>query len=364
MDVVTVKGFRVSPAKEADRAVLLRPAPRPQGREIGLLALSLVLVTLLHYGVEAALEATLGQNAEDVGHLAVVLYLVPLAWASVMFGPRQLLLIGLAVFAVNVPSLVLHHLRGLSWLFEATLLGTLLLVAAVLAWRNRAAAQEREDGLRLVVQRVTAAQEEERRRIAQELHDDTMQGLVIVRRELESLLGEPELHGSFRQKVEELEEATKRLADGLRRFSRDLRPSILDDLGLIPAIEWVVEDLHHRTGLLVHTSVLGEARRLTPDQEVALFRIAQEALRNIEKHAQARQVQVEIAYSPESTRLCVQDDGVGFSMPASLNDLVQAGKLGLLGLGERSALIGGKLEITSAPGKGTTVCVEVPKRLT
>jgi len=259
MDVVTVKGFRVSPAKEADRAVLLRPAPRPQGREIGLLALSLVLVTLLHYGVEAALEATLGQNAEDVGHLAVVLYLVPLAWASVMFGPRQLLLIGLAVFAVNVPSLVLHHLRGLSWLFEATLLGTLLLVAAVLAWRNRAAAQEREDGLRLVVQRVTAAQEEERRRIAQELHDDTMQGLVIVRRELESLLGEPELHGSFRQKVEELEEATKRLADGLRRFSRDLRPSILDDLGLMPAIEWVVEDLHHRTGLLVHTSVLGEA---------------------------------------------------------------------------------------------------------
>src|SRR3990172_4667724 len=279
MDVVTVKGFRVSLTKEADRAVLLRPAPRPQRREIGLLALSLVLVTLFHYGSEAAL----GPGAESVRHVAVALYLVPLAWASLMFGPGGVLLIGLAVFVVNAPSLVVNHLRGLSWLFEATQLGTLLLVAAVLAWRNRTAAQEREDGLRMVVQRVTAAQEEERRRIAQELHDDTMQGLVIVRRELESLLGEPELHGSVRQKVEELEEATKRLADGLRRFSRDLRPSILDDLGLIPAIEWVVEDLHHRTGLLVHTSVLGEARRLTPDPEGAPLPLSHHALPHISK---------------------------------------------------------------------------------
>ena len=145
----------------------------------------------------------------------------------------------------------------------------------------------------------------------------------------------------------------------VRRFSRDLRPPVLDDLGLLAAIEMVVEDTDRRLPQGAQLKVSGQPRRVEGAVELALFRIAQEALRNVEKHANARTATVELDFNEREVRLSVTDDGHGFSLPKSVSDLARAGKLGLLGMKERVELVGGTFQILSSAGQGTQVIVKV-----
>jgi two-component system sensor histidine kinase DegS len=162
----------------------------------------------------------------------------------------------------------------------------------------------------------------------------------------------------------------------VRRFSRDLRPSVLDDLGLLPALEWLMANLVEEDGIKTELKVYGDRRRLPPEAELALFRIAQEAFSNVRRHSQASQVVTVVEFSegrasPESVlsqvegqsrrvRITVEDNGQGFELPARTGDLATAGKLGLIGMHERAHLLGGTLTVRSEPGKGTTVTVDVP----
>ena len=217
--------------------------------------------------------------------------------------------------------------------------------------------RQRQESMQSYVRQVTQAQEDERLRIARELHDETAQELVHLVRKLEQLrdTATPKAAG----RIDALLELARGTLQSVRRYSRDLRPSVLDDLGLVAAIEMVVEDTNSRLASGARLEVVGVPRRLDPPVELALFRIAQEALRNVEKHAGASSATVELDFSGEEIRLSVSDDGRGFAAPKSVSDLARVGKLGLLGMKERAELVGGSFELYSDPGKGTGLLVRV-----
>ncbi|HZD80072.1 MAG TPA: GAF domain-containing sensor histidine kinase [Actinomycetota bacterium] len=217
---------------------------------------------------------------------------------------------------------------------------------------------ERErERLHSYVRQVVAAQEDERARIARDLHDETAQELVVMRRELDELIASGDgLPGRVADRLEDLRTRSGSALSGLRRFGRDLRPALLDDLGLAPALEWLVEDMGNRTGIGAGFRVHGQVRRLAPEVEVALFRITQEALRNVERHAGASRVFVDMQFDHGSASISVEDDGRGFRRRPT-DAFARRGHLGLLGMEERARLIGAAMSIWSQPGSGSRVKV-------
>ena len=217
-----------------------------------------------------------------------------------------------------------------------------------------------DENLRFYVQQITRAQEEERKRIARELHDDTAQQLIVLSRQLDKLISASPPPMTDMTPVEKLQERVDAILDGVRRFSQDLRPSILDDLGLIPALEWLASDMTEHFNISVNVDVSGAERRFPPEKELLLFRIAQEALSNVRKHSGAQKAWISMRFTDKATVLTVRDSGKGFVPPERFGDLTGAAKLGLAGMAERARLLDGELRIVSAPGAGTTVTLEAP----
>jgi signal transduction histidine kinase len=215
--------------------------------------------------------------------------------------------------------------------------------------------------LRFYARRITYAQEEERKRIARELHDDTIQSLIALSRRLEALSTSGEqLSEAVSHHIRDLWEQTDDMIQRVRRFSKNLRPSILDDLGLVPTLEELTADLNREADLRADFEVVGERRRLSSELELTLFRVAQEALTNVRKHAQATHVLTRIEISDGLVRMVVQDNGIGFKPPAFNESRTTESELGLIGMHERVRLLGGALVIESAPRHGTNVIVNVP----
>ncbi|MGI6035865.1 MAG: sensor histidine kinase [Limnochordia bacterium] len=205
--------------------------------------------------------------------------------------------------------------------------------------------------------RVIKAQEEERKRVAREIHDGPAQSLanLVLRTEICERLLAQDIDEALNE-LGELKKTAKGSLTELRRIIFDLRPMALDDLGLVPALRRYLEDLRDRLGLPVELVILGEEVRLDLNQEVTLFRLAQEAVNNARKHAQAKEIRVRLEFAPLAATLVVEDDGRGF-IPSETGSL--AG-FGLLGMRERAELVGGDFEVTSAPGEGTRIRVRVP----
>jgi two-component system, NarL family, sensor histidine kinase UhpB len=199
-------------------------------------------------------------------------------------------------------------------------------------------------------QAVLRAQEEERRRIAQDLHDEVNQALTAILLRVEATLhsAPPELRGELLE--------TKQLAnqamEELLQLARQLRPTALDDHGLIPALHTQVTDFSERTGIEAVFHRRGHMPRLSKEQQLVIYRVAQESLSNVAQHSGARKVDVELSFVGR-TILRVRDDGVGFTNG-------RPGGLGLSGMKERALLVGARLEIRSAGGRGTTVELIVP----
>jgi two-component system sensor histidine kinase UhpB len=220
--------------------------------------------------------------------------------------------------------------------------------------------RRRQDTLRAYARAVVHAQEEERRRLAHEIHDDTIQSMILLCRRLDSLAtavapARPDLADG----IAELRREAEAIIQALRRLTRALRPTVLDDLGLEASIRQVVEDFRDRTGTDVRFRVTGCPRRLPPEVELNLFRIAQEALRNIEQHAHARRVAVHLGMNRDTVVLSVADDGVGMPDPGT-RGLPGGDHLGLAGMRERAQIIGGELRIRSSVGRGVHIRLRVP----
>ncbi|HKF36008.1 MAG TPA: sensor histidine kinase [Ktedonobacteraceae bacterium] len=229
--------------------------------------------------------------------------------------------------------------------------------------QDLSSARRRQDELRDYASLITRVQEEERRRLARELHDDTAQALIALSLGLDGLgraIGRRDLPEKDVQWLANLQELADRTLEGVRRACRDLRPSVLDDLGLRAALEWLSDSSSAR-GVPCTFTCTGSPRPTTPEAEIAIFRIIQEALSNIWRHAQATQASVELAYLPSLLQLTVRDNGKGFFvgqfLDASHNS--QSG-LGLVGMRERAMLIGATLAISSALGDGCKVELSLP----
>ena len=216
------------------------------------------------------------------------------------------------------------------------------------------------ENMRFYARQITQAQENERKRIARELHDDTIQSLIALSRRAEALGTQRDLSEPTLDRVKELQTAMGDVIKSVRRFSQDLRPSILDDLGLLPTLEELATDLNRFDGLCSEFQSRGVERRLSSEAELTLFRIAQEALNNVRKHADASHVMTSINISESHVMMTVQDDGKGFIPPTLADHPASASKLGLIGMYERASLLGGSLAIRSSPGEGTSLVVNVP----
>ncbi|HEY8326326.1 MAG TPA: sensor histidine kinase [Ktedonobacterales bacterium] len=228
----------------------------------------------------------------------------------------------------------------------------------------------RETQLKSYAALITRAQEDERRRLARELHDDTAQALIALSRGLDALSDQhinPISSPEDRRFLDQLIELTQRTLDSVRRACQDLRPSVLDDLGLPAALESLASSMTER-GLACVFHQYGSAHTYPPEVEVAVYRIAQEALSNALRHSQPQQAQIELRYRPDGLRLVVADDGHGFDVFATLSAssggasraAEDGSGLGLMGMRERAALIGATLDIQSAPGAGTRITLDTP----
>jgi signal transduction histidine kinase len=214
--------------------------------------------------------------------------------------------------------------------------------------------------MQFYISQTIKAQEEERRRIACELHDETAQSLAALLFDVNTIARDKtQLSGESIQHLEQLRDKIDRLIEGIRRFSHELRPPVLDQVGLIPTLELLGEEPSRGDRVNTSVEVIGSERRLSPEVELVLFRIAQEALRNVRKHSQATEALVKVEFTPNKVKLSITDNGQGFELPKLLGDFASRGKLGLLGMHERAHLLGSNLSVESQVGKGTTIALEV-----
>ena len=214
--------------------------------------------------------------------------------------------------------------------------------------------------LQTYIELATEAQEEERKRLSRELHDDILQSLVVAKAQIESA-GSHEDPEQFRSRLRSAQEVLGEAIVNVRRYCHDLRPSLLDDLGLADAIDWLVGDLRARTGLEVDLTASGTARRLSRRDELLIFRIVQEALHNVERYSKATRVRVSLAYAEDTLAVCVSDNGRGMRRgPGQTGrDLPDPG-LGLRGMHERTKLLRGTLTLGNPAGGGTELTLRVP----
>ncbi len=213
-----------------------------------------------------------------------------------------------------------------------------------------------QSSLRTYAGAVTQGQEEERRRLARELHDDTVQSLIALSQRIQLAQMTPEAP----PELEKLRQMTLQIINDVRRLMQALRPSYLEDLGLLPTLEILLADMEASHDLETRLTVGGEARRLPAEAELVFYRVAQEALTNVVRHAQATYVVVHVRFSAEVTTLTIQDDGNGFTPPTTQSAFAEQGHFGLLGIYERAELLGAQATVSSSPDVGTTVAIVLP----
>ena len=212
-----------------------------------------------------------------------------------------------------------------------------------------------QDAMHSYITAITRGQEDERVRLARELHDDTIQSLIALQQRIEmtqkAMTKDPALAAT---KMTELKTLLADTLTSVRRFVRDLRPTYLAELGLIPALESLTRDAP------ATFTVQGEETRLDAERELVLFRIVQESLRNVAKHAKAERVNVTLEFDEHEVTATIQDDGIGFDAPDAPASYAKAGHFGLMGMQERAQLFGGNVYVKSERGKGTKVIAYVP----
>lgn len=219
--------------------------------------------------------------------------------------------------------------------------------------------QASQERLQALSQQLLSAQEAERRHIARELHDEIGQSLSALKINLQGLQRRPEVSALTNQ-IEDSIAITERVLQQTRTLSLDLRPSLLDDMGLEIALNWYLNRLAERAGWQPTLTARLKVDRLPAEIETVCFRIAQESLTNVLRHAQATAVQIELNQDDTDLELVIRDNGLGFDVAAARQKAIRGGSLGLLGISERVTLIRGQVTITSVPGQGTEIRARLP----
>jgi len=221
-----------------------------------------------------------------------------------------------------------------------------------------------QDNLQFYLRQVLQAQEDERKRLARELHDDTSQQILLLTHGVDNLASKAEgyLPQELRDEMGKLYELSEQTYHGVRHYAQALRPRILDDLGLVSALRWLAEEIGRFSGVDIEVNS-GDLPQLSPETQLVLFRIAQEALNNVHRHSGASKASIALECLESEITVRIVDNGKGFKPPRQLSDFARRGRLGLTGMTERARLIGGEVEVSSEEGKGTTIVVRAPIRL-
>lgn len=284
----------------------------------------------------------------------VTLFFIPVTYAAVAFDFARAAVTALWCVAVDLPVMLLEH-RGTPRIEQLFLLAAIVSAGVYVAhWVGR------ERAARTAYARaILRGQEEERQRLAQDLHDETIQDLMIHCRTLDDLKHALEANENALTGMQHARRSAERIVHELRERIRALRPAVLDDLGLVAAIEQLVTRYQAQTGAAGEFRVEGTVCRLAAETELGLFRIAQEAIRNVERHAAAMRLAVELRFDTAGVRLRVADDGAGFILNGN-RDPAGKGHLGLLGMRERAELLNGSLELVTSPRGGTEISAWIP----
>jgi len=229
-------------------------------------------------------------------------------------------------------------------------------------WSDITERKRLKENLAFYISQITRAQEEERKSIAREIHDGAIQSLATISLELGVLTDEERhsLSSDIRQHLEQIHINTINVLKELRFFSHQLRPGIIDQTGLVPALENLTEEQNRDGLILVNLKVSGIEQRLLNETELMLFRIAQEAFRNIRRHSGATKAEVRLRFTHKKVRFTISDNGKGFELNKNLGGVAVEGKLGLIGMQERARLLGSTFSVDSKIGKGTVIAIEVP----
>ena len=217
-----------------------------------------------------------------------------------------------------------------------------------------------QEQLRHLSRQLLLTQEEERKRISRELHDEIVQTLVSINVHLASLtMKAPFNLKDLRKKIAQTQHLVEKSVTIVHRFARGLRPTVLDDLGLIPALQSFIKDFTKETKIRVHFTAFSGVEQLNGTQRTVLYRVAQSALANVHKHAHASDVKVSIQKAQDAIRMEIHDNGKSFDVERVLF-AKRHKRLGLLGSRERVEMVGGIFGVESAPGQGTTISAEIP----
>lgn len=297
-----------------------------------------------------------------------ILYLLPVIWAALVLGRKSGIVTSLFAVVSMLPRALVFSPNREDSLIEIFFV---FVIGILVSFSTGALRKEKERALKLIniqeelrflLHQVTRAQEEERKRVARELHDDTIQSLIALSQKIDYIASNSKnLRPKDREELEDLYQQTNRTMQEVRQLVQYLRPAVLDNLGLVSALEWLKSDVEQYSGIPTELKIIGNQRRFSDEEELLLFRIAQEALRNVWKHAQASSAQITLEFAEMKTRLSVSDNGKGFSPPPEISSLPKSSRLGLVGMEERSRLLGGSLLIDSKPGYGATITVEYPQ---
>lgn len=350
-----------------------------------------------HPGVQAALRGETGSSylpADDGEHVVAFSPILPTAWALIIEEPWETVtspVLNLSLIAplVLVPALgvmlialwfgshqIVSPLRRLEQQADRLAGGDydaveesvggiaeiqhLQQTLTLMTQRIRTA----QDALRGYINTMTRTQEDERRRLARELHDETIQDLIALGQQVQMIGINLRNNGlDDIQELHELHQSTQEAIERVRRLSRGLRPIYLEDLGLIPALQMLVRDTELELDIPVSFRSEGDIRRLDAETELALYRIVQEALSNVSRHARARHVWITVNFEEDVTLIAIRDNGVGFQPPDQTSDLARTGHYGLIGMVERALLINASLDIQSEPNQGTRITAHLPINL-
>lgn len=292
--------------------------------------------------------------------------IIPLLYSCLSLGwKRTLVVMAILLTSLTPYMLDLAHrpfiiFTSISFIVIPPLMVISLEIKLISDARERLAEEEKKRERTQVLRQTLRAQEAERKRISQELHDGVAQTLLVTATMANNLLeSQIVAEDSARIDLEAIRDKSLGLVAEVRTICQGLRPSILDTLGLVSAINWLADNVREETGLAVDVDLVGRARSLGQEESLTVFRVVQEALNNVTKHAQASCVRVTMRFDETELTVEVQDNGRGFKVVDNVSLFAVRGRLGLLGMSDRARAIGASFRVESAPDEGTCVSITV-----
>ena len=298
-------------------------------------------------------------------HATGSLFAVPFLYAAVKFRFRGALIFWIISFSIVLPRVIFFSYDSNGLASNIILAFAPLLIVGIITlelnWRNRQhrLVEQRQEERHIYLTQIFRAQEKERQRIALELHDSCVQELIGIANRANDLTFYDDFNNIV--KVHEnaawIRDTIMQVSEELRRMSLDLRPGLLDNLGLVPAVRWLAERMNRENQINTEVSVKGKHRKLPSETEATIFRVIQEALSNIRRHSEATSARVFFEFKPGSISVTIEDNGKGFEKCKTINTLVTNNQLGILSMEQRVKSIDGVFSVQSRPGKGTSITI-------